>query len=85
VIRRSAPRTTASIGAGTSPQAEILHVNLDRVMRDREANPPPVLQPGDVVMVPKNTWHRWRDFASVARDLSVIASAYFLYLRATKD
>jgi SLBB domain-containing protein len=85
VIRRTAPRSTASMAESMAPRTEILRVDLDRIMRDRNANPPPLLLPGDVVLVPKNTWHRWKDFASVARDVSVVASAYFLYLRAIKN
>ena len=45
----------------------------------------PVLQPGDVVFVPKNSWHKWKDVSAVIRDVSVVASAYFLYVRATRN
>ncbi len=42
---------------------------------------PPVLKPGDVVLIPRNSWHKWRNTFTVIRDLSVIASVYFLYKR----
>lgn len=83
-VRRIMSARTAAASSREQPRVEILHVDLDKVMRDRAATPPPVLMPGDVVFVPKNTWHRWKEVAGVARDISVIASAYFLYLRATK-
>jgi hypothetical protein len=85
IRRMSIVKPSASLGENAQARAEILHVNLEKVMHDRDANPPPILLPGDVVLVPKNAWHRWKDIAAVARDLSVIASAYFLYVRATRD
>ena len=45
----------------------------------------PTLQPGDVVVVPRNGFSKWKSVAGILRDLSVVASAYFLYLRTTKD
>lgn len=87
-VRRLAPEPTAVAGqmavtlANRTPHSEIFHVNLERVMHDQSAMPPPILKPGDVVLVPKNAWHQWKDIAAVGRDLSFIASAYFLYLRA---
>lgn len=47
--------------------------------------PPPTLKPGDIVLVPRNNWRKWRNAFTIVRDLSVLASAYFLYLRATRD
>jgi len=44
-------------------------------------HPPPVLQPGDVVLVPTNSWHRWRELVRVAHEVAVIASVYVWYLR----
>ena len=67
------------------PGVQILHVNLERSMRDRGAPPPPILRPGDVVLVPKNAWHKWKDISAIVRDVSVVASVYFLYLRSTRD
>jgi hypothetical protein len=45
---------------------------------------PPKLRPGDVVFVPTNSWRTWKNISTVLRDLAVVASAYFLYLRATQ-
>lgn len=45
---------------------------------------PPKLRPGDIVMVPRNNWHKWRNGFTIIRDLSVVASVYLLYLRSTK-
>ena len=47
-------------------------------------HPPPVLQPGDVVLVPTNSWHRWRELVRVAHEVAVIASVYVWYLRSQK-
>lgn len=63
----------------------VLKINLGKYLKDASATPPPVLQPGDVVSVPGNGWRKWRNGFSVVRDLAVVASAYFLYVRSTKD
>ncbi len=68
----------AALAAGPSVQK----INLGKYLHDSTATPPPVLQPGDFVSVPGNRWRTWRSGFSVVRDLAVVASAYFLYLRA---
>lgn len=65
---------------------QIIKINLDDYLNKKDERILlPILQPGDVVFVPRNNWFRWRNVVSVARDLSVIASVYFIYLRATRD
>ena len=64
----------------------ILKINInDYLNNENYRDRVPTLRPGDVVFVPRNAWFRWRNVVSVARDLSVIASVYFIYLRATKE
>lgn len=62
----------------------IIKINIDNYLKKENASSPPVLQPGDVIYIPRNNWFRWRNVVAVARDLSVIASVYFIYLRATR-
>ena len=74
-------------GSSPSPEAfrkKIIQVNVGKYFDNVDAGPLPVLEPGDIVYIPKNKWHAWRSAASVMRDLAVVASAYFLYLRSTK-
>ena len=84
-VRRSVGLTSlaSSGGAEAASQVEILNVDLDRSMRDKTA-PPLALRPADVVFVPRNGRQTWLDVSAVVRDLSIVASSYFLYLRATK-
>lgn len=63
----------------------IMRYNINKYLKEENASPAPILEPGDVVLVPKNKWGTWRSLATIARDISVVASAYFLYLRATRD
>ena len=81
VLRHTTPpgRTPAGVGP------EVVKLDLGRFLKHADAPPPPVLQPGDVMRVPGNKWRAWRTSFSVVRDLAVIASAYFLYVRAEKD
>ena len=85
VRRVAAGRPVAALAGGAVPRVEIIRVNIEDILRKQDIAPPPVLQPGDVVFVPKNSWHKWRDASAVIRDVSVVASAYFLYLRATRN
>ena len=62
----------------------IIRYNVKKYLREERAAAAPILEPGDVILVPKNKWSTWRNVATVARDISVIASAYFLYMRAVK-
>jgi hypothetical protein len=82
VRRMALVRPSASLST-EPPRAEILQVNLDKALVSRDEMPLQ-LQPGDVVVVPKNGWRTWKDATAVIRDVAVVASAYFLYLRATK-
>ena len=63
----------------------VIKYDINAYLKGANSSTPPVLKPGDVVLVPKNKWNTWRTVATVLRDISVVASAYFLYLRATRD
>ncbi|MBN1542975.1 SLBB domain-containing protein [candidate division KSB1 bacterium] len=60
--------------------------NLDRYLKNKKGvQAPPVLQPGDVIFLPKNGWFRWRELVRVAHEVAIIASVYVWYLRASED
>jgi len=63
----------------------VIRVDLDAYLNGKNRAPLPILGPGDIVTVPRNGWFHWRRIAGIARDLSVVASAYFLYLRAVNN
>jgi hypothetical protein len=87
-IRRLSGFSTAvdtTTGFGTTPNVEIMIVNLKSAMVEKSSALPPVLRPGDVVYVPRNSWATWRNIAAVLRDLSVVAGTYILYLRYLED
>ncbi len=62
----------------------VIKVNLDGYLKHQKIVEVPKLVPGDIVLIPRNSWHKWRHVFTIVRDVSVVASAYFLYLRATK-
>lgn len=70
--------------AGGQPAGrDRIQVNLSDYLAGKTASRPPTLVPGDVVTVSAGGYRTWRRVFTVVRDLSVVASAYFLYLRAT--
>ena len=81
----------AAHGAGSStdgnaagrPEEKVLRINVDEYLRRGSDQPLPALRPGDVVKVPKNSVNTWRNVSAVLRDLALVASTYFLYLRVT--
>ena len=80
------PVVVAGSAAGVADDSTyVMHLNLDNYLDGRDRKPALVLQPGDVVTVPSNGWSKWRRISGIARDLSVVASAYFLYLRAARN
>lgn len=83
------PKTPAALRTpgNEAPQIiekEIIKYNVGDYLKKKTGPPPPVLKPGDVIYVSRNKWHKWRTIAAVMRDVAIVASTYFLYLRATK-
>jgi protein involved in polysaccharide export with SLBB domain len=66
---------------GEGPRERVVKVNLDDYLKKSRPQALPVLLPGDVVTVPRNNMHKWRTFFGMTRDIAVVASAYFLYVR----
>jgi hypothetical protein len=71
--------------SGPKDTQRIIKYDVKKYLKVNNIVPPPIMQPGDVVLVPTNSWRKWRNVATVIRDVAVVASAYFLYLRASKD
>jgi len=60
----------------------VIKINIgDYLTEENYKDRVPTLQPGDVVFVPRNNWFRWRNFISIARDLSAIAGLYYFVSR----
>lgn len=68
-----------------SPNVTILDVNLKNAWEERDDASVPRLVPGDVVVVSRNSWFGYKRFSTIMRDVAVVASAYFLYLRVIED
>jgi len=64
---------------------KVIELDLEDYLKGKKDMSIPVLLPGDIVYVPRNTWYRWRNIVSVARDISVVASVYWLYVRAKNE
>lgn len=71
-------------GGGHNGGSRIIKYNVNKYLKEQNSPSPPTLLPGDVVLVPRNKWRTWRNVATIVRDVSVVASAYFLYLRANR-
>jgi protein involved in polysaccharide export with SLBB domain len=72
-------------GAGGAEGSRVSRVNLQAFLTLSKPQTLPVLQPGDVVTIPTNSKSTWKFVSGILRDLSVVASAYFLGVRAFKD
>jgi len=83
VRRLLAGQPSASPSDKQEPRVSIIDVNLENSWR--RLNVLPLLQPGDVVVVPTNAWHTYKKISTIVRDVAVVASTYLLYLRVLKD
>lgn len=64
---------------------KIVYYDVKKYLGDKSMlMPPPILQPGDIVHVRKNSWVRWRETIRVIHEVALIASIYAWYLRSTK-
>lgn len=80
------PRAVEFDGAaGASAGPRVVQVDLRAYLEKQVAPDPPALQPGDVVKVPTNGKYTWKFVSGIMRDLAVVASAYFLGVRAFRD
>jgi hypothetical protein len=68
-----------SVAVGGS---RIVRLNLEAYLGSPNPVPLVALQPGDVVNVPPNGKATWKFVAGIMRDLAVVATAYFLGVRA---
>jgi hypothetical protein len=71
-------------GSVTAAGPRIVPLNLEAYLASPNPGPLLALQPGDVVNVPSNGKSTWKFVAGILRDLSVVATAYFLGVRAFK-
>ncbi|OGC01872.1 hypothetical protein A2V82_02605 [candidate division KSB1 bacterium RBG_16_48_16] len=63
--------------------SRVFRYDLSDYLKNKSGfNPPPVMQPGDIIYVPRNAWRTWREIVSVAHELAIITSVYVWYLRA---
>jgi len=84
IITRNRSFTSAQdslLPVSNKSQKIILYFDLDEYLTNVDSDPPPLLEPGDIIYVPKNKWSTWTTVSAVVRDMAVVASAYFLYLR----
>jgi hypothetical protein len=68
-------------GNGTFGKRVVV-LDLESYLKGKKDISVPILLPGDIVFVPRNNWYRWQNIVGVARDISVVASVYWLYQRA---
>jgi len=81
------PAAHGGVGAtngGHAPGNRVLLVNVDDILQGKTAEVP-MLHPGDVVRVSRNSWAAWRTVAAVMRDLSIVATTYFIGVRAFNE
>ncbi len=73
--------STGLSGAQAPQEERVIHVDVEAYLQGKNGAALPALKPGDVVSVPRNGLSRWRTTSSILRDLSVVFTAYLLYVR----
>jgi hypothetical protein len=72
-------RVRLSHPPGQSPRIQT--VDLNRYLTREQAVLPPVLKPGDAVLVPRNARFFWKDAVALIADVAVIVNVYYLISR----
>ncbi len=67
-------RLTYADGAGSRS----LRIDLDRYAAGSPRAELPVMRPGEMVTVPKNTRFFWRDAIQILADIAIIVNVYYL-------
>jgi protein involved in polysaccharide export with SLBB domain len=76
---------TASANPMAGGGESVVKVDLKDFLKHKDEQAPPILSPGDVVTVPRNKMAKWRTAAGLIRDVSVVVTAYLLYLRVEQN
>lgn len=63
----------------------VIELDVKGYLERADSPDPPQLAPSDVVMVPRNNMSRWRTAFAMIRDVSVVVTAYLLYLRVEQN
>lgn len=64
-------------------EKRVLKVNLKKILnKENFKDDLPILQPGDVIRVGRNTWFTWQTIIRVASQLAIIAQVWYWYDRA---
>jgi len=53
-------------------------IDLDRYIAGRDTTVLPVLRPGDMINVPRNTRFFWKDAIQILADVAIIVNVYYL-------
>ena len=69
----------------TLTSERVMNVHLQDILKGKSQSAVPLLHPGDVVLVPRNSYFKWRTAAAILRDLSVVFTAYLLAVRTFQD
>lgn len=70
---------------GSERVSRIRNINLEDYLKRENSQVVPILRPGDVVYIPRNSLSTWQNVTGFARDLSVVASVVFLAIRALNE
>ena len=88
IITRNKTPFKSNMENATPPkeiEKEIIKFDVSKYLKTKNSPPAPLLKPGDVVYVTRNKWHTWKTVAAVLRDVAIVASTYFLYVRTFKS
>lgn len=69
-------RVRLSRPADIKPRAQ--RIDLDRYIDGRDTTGLPVLRPGDMITVPRNTRFFWKDAIQILADIAIIVNVYYL-------
>ncbi|MBN2412642.1 SLBB domain-containing protein, partial [candidate division KSB1 bacterium] len=68
--------------SGSKNIKSVTKIDLKRMLENEDYTKLlPILQPGDVVMVGKNTWYKWQTVIRVVSQLAIVAQVWWYWRR----
>ena len=79
---RSTNISLSKYKSGSKSIKSVTRINLKRMLEKEDYRKLlPILQPGDVIIVGKNTWYRWQTVIRVVSQLAIVAQVWWYWSR----
>lgn len=72
---------------GSTPEASkgskkrVMKINLKEYLENEKYKPLPILRPGDVLRIERNSWFKWQSVLRIATQVAIVVQAMYYFSR----